>query len=297
MVGPQKSSESATPQVRGLEAQAAALMAQALLSRATSLARLGRYDSAELVLSSLPRTLPDALDLLARIRAQQGRMPDAAGLWTEALRIDPTNARYRNGLAKAEKGTWSRWSRPLVTACVALGAFLVIGIAVTRMIYQTPKSAISPAPDRPPTVAVAEERVDVSLPGVIQTRSGATTLLRFQLGLFSNGILITPAARQSLEAIGRQIEPHWRQVTLTIVGHTDDLPLIPRQRFPDNEALAIARADTVIRYLSSVTTIPPSAWAIRLAERAECLYSCDSDAGRLRNRTVDLLIGPLRDLQ
>jgi flagellar motor protein MotB len=184
-----------------------------------------------------------------------------------------------------------RWSRPLVAICTALLLFVAIGIALKRPAHEKPQAATGRAAERRSTKAVAEDRMDISAPGVTQTRSGETTLLRFEAGLFSRGVLMTPAARRSLKAIGLQIEPRWQRLTLTIVGHTDDLPLILQRRFPDNEALAIARADTVIRYLSSVTSIPASVWTIRLAENDACFYPCDSDAGRLRNRTVDILLG------
>jgi type VI secretion system protein ImpK len=290
MVGPQKSHEATTPSSRGLEAHAATLMAQALLSRATSLARLGSYDSAELVLSSLPRTLPEAVDLLAKIRAQQGRMRAAAELWTEALCLDPSNARYRSSLRRAEQGPWRRRSRPLLVAIVALFIVVAGGIAVRRLAHQRSQVATKIPREQPPAPAVAQKRIEISVPGVLQTTSGATTTLRFEFGLFSHGVLLTPGARASLQAIGRQIEPQWRRFSLTVIGHTDDLPIVSRQRFSDNEALAVARADTVIRYISTVSTIPMSAWSISRTPETQCLYACDSAAGRLRNRTVDLLI-------
>jgi len=70
-------------------------MSLALLSRAKALAWQGRYENAELVLESLPHHSPEALDLLARIRAQQGLLREAATLWAEASRIEPGNSRIR----------------------------------------------------------------------------------------------------------------------------------------------------------------------------------------------------------
>ena len=205
MGGFQKSGESATPQGRGFEAHTATLMAQALLSRATGLARLGKYDSAELVLSSLPRTLPEVLDLFAKIRAQQGRMFAAAELWTEALRLDPSNAGYRSSLRKAEQGPWQRRIRPLLVATVALLTVTAGGIAVRRLVYQKSQVTSKHLTEQPPTSTPAQKPTEFSAPGVLQTGSGPTTTLRFEFGLFSHGVRLTSGGRAALEAIGRQI--------------------------------------------------------------------------------------------
>lgn len=105
-----------------LEAQVGALMVQALLVRATALARRGRYDSAELVLTRVPRDLPEGLDLFARIRAQQGRMSDAVELWTKALDLDPGNPSFRDGLRKAERHPWG----PRIRLLLAFAATIVL---------------------------------------------------------------------------------------------------------------------------------------------------------------------------
>jgi outer membrane protein OmpA-like peptidoglycan-associated protein len=273
-----------------LRARAAALMMQALLSRAAFLARQGRYDSAELVLAGLPSDMPESIDLLARIRAQQGRMRDAAELWTKALRLDPSNGRFRDGLRKAEHNRWGRWTRPVVVMAIAALLVLAAGFGLQRLAARRSQVVIANPIRRPPVVEAEETRISFSVPGVVQNSSDATTILQFESGLFSRTLLLSPAGKEMLAAIGHQIEPHWRQVTLTVVGHTDDLPIVRSGRFHDNEALALARADAVIRYISTVSRIPASAWVIRRAPDVRCLYPCDSLAGRLKNRTVELRI-------
>jgi tetratricopeptide (TPR) repeat protein len=72
------------------------------LFSATELARSGRYADAEQlaleVASSDSPFVPSALDLLARIYAQQGRYLEAESCWQRALSLAPGNPRYRNGL-------------------------------------------------------------------------------------------------------------------------------------------------------------------------------------------------------
>lgn len=100
-------------------------------ARATTQARGGDLAGAEATLASSGSfaASPWSLDLLARIRAQQGRFTEAHSLWTAASELDPDNATYRAGARCAE--TWQRRRiRPealrllLVLAAAALLAFM-----------------------------------------------------------------------------------------------------------------------------------------------------------------------------
>jgi hypothetical protein len=78
------------------------LLTQVALSRAAELARRGSYRGAEMILGQLlpGDSGPAPLDLLARIRAQQGCYPEAKALWTRVLEILPTDAAASAGLAR-----------------------------------------------------------------------------------------------------------------------------------------------------------------------------------------------------
>ena len=78
---------------------------QFLLAEATELAATGHYAEAEARLAAIPdgRKHPPVLDLLARIRAQQGRPAEAVEFWQMAVQMDPANPEYRAGLAYVEK--------------------------------------------------------------------------------------------------------------------------------------------------------------------------------------------------
>ena len=85
------------------ESQATALLRQVALSQATRLAREGSYSAAEELLTGLLKT--DAhdisiLDLLARIRAQQGALLDAASLWRKVQQLDPNHLGAAAGLER-----------------------------------------------------------------------------------------------------------------------------------------------------------------------------------------------------
>ena len=75
-------------------------LAQLALSKAAELARRGNFQEAEELIAGLGsgKEQPAALDLLARIRAQQGRWLEAEAFWKQALQQDPTNPAYLEGL-------------------------------------------------------------------------------------------------------------------------------------------------------------------------------------------------------
>ena len=92
-----------TRQPRSADAAAAPLSAETrrCLCCATELARSGRYaDAEQLAVEVVGRgyALPTALDLLARIYAQQGRYLEAESCWQKALSLSPGNQQYRWGL-------------------------------------------------------------------------------------------------------------------------------------------------------------------------------------------------------
>jgi flagellar motor protein MotB len=283
----------------GIEAQSTAMLCQALLSRATALAHRGRLDSAELVLSAMPAHTPRALDLMARIRAQQGRFADAGKLWAEAARLDPNNPAYEQGRRRAEQmssAPWRRRSRPLlVVTCVLLllvpAAAGLRGLRVRRPVESPRTAAAAP----PAAVVSAEPPVAVSVPGVTATRDGQKLVLQFDAGVFAAGVQLSPEGSQLLAAVARQLEPRWSGLALGITGYSDDLPLKRRASFRDNEALAIGRADAAIRRMAAASRIPPSAWSIRRRMEAKCVQPCTTDGDRKKSRTVVISIAPARE--
>ena len=71
------------------------------LDAAARVARRGRLQEAETMISSLPlegSLGPATLDLKARICAQQGRLIEAQFCWMEAVRQSPGNELYRRSL-------------------------------------------------------------------------------------------------------------------------------------------------------------------------------------------------------
>lgn len=104
--------------------QAAALLRQVTLSQAARFAREGSYSAAEELLSGLlAADAPDlaSLDLLARVRAQQGAFWDAASLWRKVQQLDPHHLGAVAGLERLRTvHQQPLWYQPLIVPVVGL---------------------------------------------------------------------------------------------------------------------------------------------------------------------------------
>lgn len=106
--------------------------------------------------------------------------------------------------------------------------------------------------------------------------------------LFPKGqAYITPATGQLLDKISSLIAKTNNLVR--VEGHTDDLP-INTPRFPSNWELSTSRATTVVRYLIEHDRIEPARISAAGYADSRPLVPNDSEANRVYNRRVDLVI-------
>jgi len=77
-----------------------------------------------------------------------------------------------------------------------------------------------------------------------------------------------------------------------VIGHTDNVPIAPRNRleFADNNALSLARAESVARYLTEKLNVPRDKVAIEGRGSDEPVADNRTGAGRLLNRRVEIRI-------
>ena len=106
-------------------------LSQLVLAKAAELARAGHYQEADNLLSGLlgGKDQPAVLDLLARMRAQQGRWQEAEAFWKQALQQDPTNPAYLEGLQYVQ-----RTQRPPTLARLFSPAILLWIIALVLLL-------------------------------------------------------------------------------------------------------------------------------------------------------------------
>jgi flagellar motor protein MotB len=279
--------------------QVTALLAQAALSQATELARIGRYDEAERALGVNPALdSSPVLDLLARIRAQQGRLAEAQALWSEAVRLDPNNESYRAALRRLARmnrysflGGVSRWLAGAALAVLALAAFSWMAQRWWQHERRTLISEVRTAVQQARAVNAPE--LTVKLEGVSERVEAGDLVLRFDEGLFKDTDVLTPHAKNLLAALGKQLQPLAGKSAIRIVGYSDDLPVRLQVHFRDNHFLALARANAAARFLASSAGIPERQFTLQSAEGS--IYPNDTPENRARNRSVEIRISSRPD--
>ncbi|MCC5892842.1 flagellar motor protein MotB [Exiguobacterium sp.] len=82
---------------------------------------------------------------------------------------------------------------------------------------------------------------------------------------------------------------------IVVSGHTDNVP-INTARFPSNWELSSARATAFMRGLLTNDALNPNQFTLASYGEYKPIASNDTDAGRAKNRRVEVLIKPLVDL-
>ena len=311
-----------SPPAGPAQTEMSALLRELLLAEATALARDGRHAQALDLLGGMQGgagLTAAGYDLMARIHAQRGELPEARDSWRRALESDPGNREFKAGLSRIEKllrrsplpGYLLRLAA--VIAFAAILAFIAyLGIAaieneIAALKVETARlaSLASELGERPPPAAPAEaERPDeetVSAPDVLIDLDGISTReedgkvwIEFEEGLFARSATLTPDASSLLARLGAILAYYIDEASIEIVGHTDDVPPLPGSRFEDNYCLAVARAVAVAEHISSTAKIPLSLLTIRGEADFNTPFPNNSRENRLRNRTVVIRIGAKR---
>lgn len=283
------------------ESLQAAVLRQLLLARATALARGGHYQAAEELLSAGAGELgAAALDLLARMRAQQGRYGEAEELWQQAAQLEPGNPAYAAALrllrGMAGRPVWLHGVATLLLGGVLLLAVLLVLIAVfsgrgpatdtqTRgRVGALVEEATAKTAAGPPTVVVEDPSVEVR-------KEGAELVVTFRSGLFSRGARLTPEGREALARVARQLEPHGSRLLIRVVGHTDNTLPPTGYRYRDNAGLGFERARVAAERLRASAKLPSEAIALASQGEEAPPFSNETREGRTRNRTVVLRLG------
>ncbi len=289
-----------------------AVLLQALLSRATVLAGRGQYADAENVLRDIENSGPDAsttLDLIARIRAQQGRYSEAMVLWKKALELNPDNETYRAGIRRIEKilnrPLWTRAVVPLVAVLVAGVGIWFFGKPVNRIreaffyddarvvrdagqLNRSTKASTLKAVDTLPQIAI-------NVPGVSVRNQQNSIVVQFEEGLFRFAARLKPEAKDILSTFGLQLKPYAGRIAVSVTGCTDLKPIPDGWIYPDDAALGMARAVAVVNHLRSKSGLLPSMFTLKSAVDASAPYPNDTKENMLRNRTVIISISPSED--
>ncbi|SQD97515.1 OmpA/MotB domain protein [Parafrankia sp. Ea1.12] len=297
----------------------AVLVGEVVRGQAAVLARSGRYEDAARLLAELAAGRDHTAaehDLLARIRAQQGRFDDAERHWRAALALDGNLAGAAAGLRRLERlrtrggGIARGGAAAALLVALAFGGGWWLGhdraepaaSTATASAPAAPAASVSapaapaPAPARPGDLT-ADLAARLAGPDVTITRAGGQAVVVFRNALFATHDTPTPEGRTALTALGARLAAA-PGVAVEVVGHSDNLPVRPGGPFPDNTALSLARAASAAEILRAAG-VPAAALTISAAGDALAPYAGEpagdptgDAAGDLRNRTVTLRVAP-----
>jgi chemotaxis protein MotB len=106
-------------------------------------------------------------------------------------------------------------------------------------------------------------------------------------------VRISGQGKAALDRLGEALAnvPEGR---ISIIGHADNIPVASRfsSRFPSNWELSSARAGAVARYLLDQTDLDPARIEVIGLSRYHPVADNDTEAGRAKNRRVEIIITP-----
>lgn len=255
----------------------------------------GRYRLEPGGLDRLSKIRTDLYELIRHERGEPTR--ELSPRWRGVIDRRPALSRYM-----------PLWVTAAAAAAVVLLVFLVLNLKLNEdsdRVYAEiasliPQSSAWQAPVIQPKADGLAARLRVTLApeireGLVDVRDlgQSVNIILFNRGLFPRGGAeigsdFLPVVRK----VGLFIQDNDLRGPITVVGHTDNLP-IRTLRFPSNWHLSEARAEAVVRVLES--SIPAS--TLRAVGRAdgEPIAPNDTEAGRTQNRRVEIRIASNAD--
>lgn len=284
--------------------RAFAMLLQLSFARAAELARAGHFAEAESLLSERTHEefTPAVLDLLARIRAQQGRTLEARDLWIKAAKIDNAHGAYQEGVRRLA-ATRPAWLRPalLFMGLLAIVLCFVVGAAMLGRYTLALRTSSKPETRHEGTKAATEEvrlpkesveqmpNIELTVPGTSLKTEARQTEVTFNSGLFARGASLKRDASAMLATLAQQLKPYAGKITVQVIGCTDDVPVPKSSTYKDNPSLGLRRAANVIERLRS-GGLPAEMLFAGSGGESFAPYPNNSRENRARNQTVVLRI-------
>lgn len=305
------------------------MSAPAPAARATAdaarLARAGYHDAARRALAELTgpeSTEVEALDLLARVHAQQGDLVAADQAWARVERLDPEHTGARAGRRRVREAWSATRSRRVPRAGAAVAALLLVGGGAATGWSLAPRPvAADPAPDgevlaelthlrdqvaglhdeigdlratpTPPADDLGPVRAALAGPAWTVRPDGGALTVTFQEAVFlAGGADMSADGRAALAGVGERLSRAGAgsELDVTVVGHTSDTAPVEGGPYADNAAVGLARALAAAEALADGAAVALSAIDVATSGDVAPPYPNTSPENRTRNQTVTLRI-------
>jgi flagellar motor protein MotB len=144
-----------------------------------------------------------------------------------------------------------------------------------------------------PAAAVVAKPAELGGKGMVVTAEGSEKVIVFESGVFASGSKLSREGEALLSKVGRQLAPRAKNISITVVGCTDNVPVSGKKEYKDNKALGLMRAAVALQVLQSSSGIPTAAFKTVSYGAEWSPFPNDTAASRARNRTVVLRIAGL----
>jgi hypothetical protein len=294
-----------------------AVQNQLILGKAQTAAYEGDLDLALSLLESLPPSVA-ALDLRARVHAQQGDFSAADSCWIQVLSMESSDPEAKAGREAVAKIIAGGRARPLINAGrVAVVAAAVVGTALAGGVVwlasgDPAPAAAAPVPQhqdssplqaevttlrqrladldaqRAAGVSQRQQALDAlaakfaGVDGVRAERRNDDVRLVFESGVFWTDAEVTKAAKPQLTQIGQRLAEV--KASVTVVGHA---VAVAGGRTSGGSTVALSRAQVAAGYLATGGKLPLTFFTLATADQSEGPFP---DAAR--NRTVTIVLTP-----
>ncbi len=285
-------------------------------SLATEAASKGDYSLANKYISNLSDThedMPILLDLRAKIHAQQGKLKEAEFLWEKCVALNPENSTYNEALNRVNKlqrtnVTWRfRWAKLIGTVLTIILLSILLVFIFNRNDEKTSKLEIlqkqqsatlkrienklvtnenAPTDNLIPIISKKIEEVN----GIGLEKNNQGLLIKFNEGLFSNGIKFRPSHEATINQLAKVLETYSGKITIIILGCSDTIPLTDSIQFKSNHDLGLARANYVYNIFYQNSRIATESLIFGSVGDTNTPFSNDTRENRMKNRTVFIKI-------
>jgi len=130
----------------------------------------------------------------------------------------------------------------------------------------------------------------VKAPGVSTKFTTTTCTMTFEQPVFTSMATISTAAKTQLKQIAMQVRDYMGDFTLTVRGHTDNVPLRGKGLYRNNQELGLARAKAVHAFLASEGKLSARSMEVVSAGDKDPPFPNDKVETRRKNRTVVLIL-------
>jgi len=132
--------------------------------------------------------------------------------------------------------------------------------------------------------------------GILNIRISSSLLFR------SGSAELLPSAFPILEEVSELLRQHMSDYDsdIRVEGHTDDVPISPTlaQVFPTNWELSVARAISVMRFMTDRTGLPPDHFAVAgYGPHRPIKRPANLEENRKQNRRVEIVAIPKRNVE